>query len=64
MTRTGKGQQREFLYVFDSKASRGQVSAEKKETDRPVTGRRSTVSSDEAKAVREKLIAELKKFGC
>lgn len=64
MTRTGKGPQREFLYVFDSKASRAQSSAENKETDRSVTGRRSLVSNEEAKAVREKLIAELKKFGC
>lgn len=55
------GQQREFLYVFASKPSRSQAT-ENRETTPSAPVRR--ISNEEARAVREKLIAELRKFGC
>lgn len=57
-------QQREFLYVFNSQVAPDQAVTQNENTERTNGVRRSSLNGDEVKAARQKLISELREFGC
>ena len=57
-------QQREFLFVIDSKPKRTQEAAQIEDAESAVRTQRPSLKNDEAKAGRQKLISELREFGC
>lgn len=61
---TKRRQQREFLFVFNAEPKRVQQTIVKQGSEPPGVMRVSSFEHDEAKAVRSRLILELREFGC
>ena len=61
---TERRRQPGFMFVFDSKPSQHQATAHNEQDERATCLRSSRIDDDEAKAARQKLIAELREFGC
>ena len=61
---TQRRQQREFLFVFSAKPKLVEHTLVKPSSELPGVMRVSSFEHDEAKAVRSRLISELREFGC
>ncbi|MBA5778554.1 hypothetical protein H2509_15605 [Stappia sp. F7233] len=62
--KAGSKEQREFMFVLNSKPASRQTVVKGDDKDQKISLRQFNLVSDEAKAARKKLIAELREFGC
>ena len=60
---TATGQQRHFLFVYDSNSTRRKSNTEVENTEKK-SERISDLNEERTKRIRRKLIDELKEFGC
>lgn len=61
---TDRRQQREFLFVLNSKPTNDHANAKSGRTETTTCVRHTDLKSDEAQTARNKLIEELREFGC